>query len=348
MPAAIRNLLIFIATLGGLILIHELGHLIAALLGKVKVKEIGLGLPPRICRITSIRNTDVTLNWIPLGGFVRLKGEFDASTPDSLLSQPARTRLAIFLAGPLCNMVIGYLLLTLTFIIGFPDRVRITSVSNPSPAYSAGLRPGDIIVKANDAPITENTRLGDVVNASLGQPVIMDILRGEKTITTIITPRMTWPEGQGPAGFTSTMEIVRYPLFGAMQRAGEKMLFQIREFALLPVRLLQGRVEPEQVRFASPLGLKQMSDQVVENALVWDAPFPLLNWTAVLSIALGLTNLLPLPALDGGRILFVLIEAIRGKAIDIKLEKIVHAAGMVALFGLMFVLLIHDIVEPLF
>lgn len=348
MFAAIRNLLIFVTTLGGLILIHELGHLVAALLGGVKVKEIGLGLPPRIRRITSIRNTDVTLNWIPLGGFVRLKGEFDTSAPDSLLSRPARTRLAIFLAGPLSNLLIGYLLLTLTFIAGWPDRVRILEVSNPSPAYSAGLRSGDVVLQANNTLITESTHLREAIYASLGKPVILDILRGEKTFTTTLTPRKAWPEGQGPAGFISSLEVVQYPLPSAIQRASEKMLFQIREFALLPARLLRGQIVPEQVRFASPLGLKQMSDQVVENALVWEACFPLLNWAAVLSIALGLTNLLPLPALDGGRILFVLIEVIRGKAIDIKLEKIVHAAGMMALFGLMFALLIHDIVEPLF
>lgn len=348
MPAAIRNLLIFVTTLGGLIFIHELGHLIAALLGGVKVQEIGWGLPPRLRRITSIRGTEVTLNWIPLGGFVRLKGEFDAGAPDSLLSRPPLIRLAIFLAGPLSNLLIGYLLLTLTFMVGWPDRVRILDVNDPSPAYSAGLRAGDIVLSANQARVTENTHLRDAIYASLGEPMTLEVLRGEVTFTASFAPRQTWPEGQGPAGFTSSMEVVQYPLSSALRNAAKRMLLQIQEFAFLPARLLQGQIQPDQVRFASPLGLKQISDQVVENALFWEASFPLLNWAAILSIALGITNLLPLPALDGGRILFVLVEILRGKAISVKLEKIVHATGMLALFGLMFALLIRDIIEPIF
>ena len=107
-------------------------------------------------------------------------------------------------------------------------------------------------------------------------------------------------------------------------------------------------IKPEEVRFSGVVGLKQVSDKVVENSVKWNEWYPILHFVAVVSTALGLTNLLPLPALDGGRMAFVILELVRGKAVSIKREKYIHAAGLVALLGLMVVLVVQDVVKPLF
>jgi regulator of sigma E protease len=343
----LSNLLIFIAILGGLILIHELGHLLVGIRCGVQVKEFGLGLPPRLFKMGSVRGTDITLNWIPLGGFVLFEGEFDSSTPVGLASKTPLSRLAILSAGSICNLTIGYLLLVFMFVAGWPDRINVLDVQMPSPAYSAGLEPMDKILQINGKQINSNIQLRDEMAANAGEPVILGIERGNERLSLHLTPRTVWPEGQGPAGFTSTMEIVRYPLNQAFMRALDSWILHVQELVSLPIRFLNHQIQPDEVRLVSPIGLKQISDQAIENAESWDECFPILNFVAAISIALGLTNLLPLPALDGGRMFFVLVEVVRGKAVDAKCERVVHGAGLVALLSLMFVLIIQDIIHPL-
>jgi regulator of sigma E protease len=144
------------------------------------------------------------------------------------------------------------------------------------------------------------------------------------------------------------MEIVRFPLSEATKRAAQRTFFNVHELVALPARILLDQIQPEEVRMVSPVGLKQLSDQVVESAESWREWFPILNFAASISIALGLTNILPLPALDGGRIVFVLIEMLRGKGVDLKFERLVHGAGLVAFLGLMVVLIIQDVLKPIF
>jgi regulator of sigma E protease len=342
------HLPIFIVIVGGLILAHELGHLIIALRCGVKVKEFGFGLPPRLLKIGSIKGTTITLNWIPLGGFILLEGELEPSNPRGLASQPPLARLAILLAGSMTNLVIGYILLVFAFTSGWPDHVRIIEINMPSPAHSAGLQPGDLMLEINGNEINDNAQLRDEILKNTGQLLHLRIQRGGEALSIVLTPRTEWPEGQGPAGFTTSMEIVRFPLSEATKRAAQRTFFNVHELVALPARILLDQIQPEEVRMVSPVGLKQLSDQVVESAESWREWFPILNFAASISIALGLTNILPLPALDGGRIVFVLIEMLRGKGVDLKFERLVHGAGLVAFLGLMVVLIIQDVLKPIF
>jgi regulator of sigma E protease len=342
------NLLIFIAIMGGLILVHELGHLIVAVRCGVRVKEFGLGLPPRLLRIGTYKDVAITLNWIPLGGFVLLEGELDPSKPRGLASKSPVSRLAILSAGSLTNLLIGYILLVFAFTSGWPDQIKIVEISNPSPAHNAGLQPGDLVMQINGGEINSNAQLRNEILEHAGQRISLKIQRGGENLFIQLTPRREWPEGQGPVGFTTSMNLVRYPLDEALGRAAHRSFLNLYELAALPTRILLHQVQPQEVRLVSPVGLKQLSDQVVENAEAWKEWFPILNFAASISIALGLTNLLPLPALDGGRIVFVLIELFRGKGIDVKVEKVAHAAGLVAFLGLMVVLIIQDILNPPF
>ena len=149
-------------------------------------------------------------------------------------------------------------------------------------------------------------------------------------------------------GIIMTWEIATYSLPQAILRASQEIAFQAREMALLPVRLITHQINAEDVRLVSPVGLKAINDQAVTVAIELGALFPVLQVIAIVSMALAFTNLLPLPALDGGRILFVLIEAVRGRRVSPEKEGLVHFVGIAMLLGLMTVLVVQDLVDPLF
>jgi regulator of sigma E protease len=343
---AIRNVLIFVVILGVLIFIHELGHFIAALLSRVRIKELGFGLPPRLWKITSWRDTEITLNWLPLGGFVRPEGEFDSTITGGLAASSPWNRLGVFAAGPIANLLIGLCLLAVGFMTGWPDQVKVLEVLNGSPAEIAGLQTQDVIVMADGFQIHNTTELRDLIYENKGQSIAFDIYRGGTLSTITLTPRDEWPEGEGPAGFVTTGVIVKYALPTAVCRAVEQMIALVQETTHLTIRLARGQMTSGEARITGPVGLKQVSDLAVANAVQWNEWFPILYLGAWLSTALGLTNILPLPALDGGRAFFVGMEIFRGKRISMKVEKAIHAAGVVVLLILLTVLTVNDILHP--
>ncbi|HEY42574.1 MAG TPA: site-2 protease family protein [Anaerolineae bacterium] len=343
---AIRNVLVFVITLGALVFVHELGHFIAARMSHVKIKEFGFGLPPRVLRITRWRETEITLNWLPLGGFVRLEGEFDPSIPGGLAASSPWKRLGIFASGPIANFLIGLCLLAAGFMAGWPDQVKVVDVFAGSPAKIAGLQPQDVIVQVNDTLVHNTTELRNLIYENRGQSITFNIHRDGDLSTITLTPRNEWPEGEGPAGFLTTGIIVKYNLPTAVRRAVEQMIALVQETTNLTIRLASGQMTSGEARITGPVGLKQVSDQAVANAVQWNEWFPILYLGAWLSTAIGLTNLLPLPALDGGRALFVGIEILRGRRISIKVEKAIHAAGVVALLVLLSILTLNDILHP--
>jgi regulator of sigma E protease len=343
---AIRNVIIFIIILGVLVFVHELGHFIAALLAHVKIKEFGFGLPPRLRKITSWRDTEITLNWLPLGGFVRPDGEFDPTIPEGLAASSPWSRLGIFAAGPVANLIIGLCLLVLGFMAGWPDQVKVLDVFAGSPAEIAGLQSDDVITQVNGTPIHNTTELRDLIYDNKGQSISFDIQRNGKASTLTLTPRNKWPEGEGPAGFITSGVIVKYKLPSALRRAVEQMISLVQETTHLTIQLARGQMTSGEARITGPVGLKQVSDQAVANAVQWNEWFPLLYLGAWMSTAIGLTNLLPLPALDGGRALFVGIEIFRGKSISMKVEKAIHAAGVIVLLILFVALTLNDILHP--
>src|SRR5262245_41717945 len=297
---AVRNLLLFALVLGGLIAVHELGHFAAALWCRVRVKEFGLGLPPRLWTLGTWRGTAITLNWIPLGGFVRPEGEFDPAIEGGLAASRARARVLVFAAGPLANFLVGYLILTLGFMTGWPDRVTVVGTLAGYPAEAAGLRVDDIIIRANGQALHNSGDLTGIIYASLGRPIALEVERGGQVLNLVMTPLAHPAEGERPAGLNTANTLVRYPLPIALLRAADHTVIQVGETLALPARLLTREQKVEAVRFSGIVGLKQTSDRVVENAVKWNEAYPILHFAAVVSIALGLTNLLPLPALDGG------------------------------------------------
>ena len=348
MNEGIRNLLVFVLVLGGLIFFHELGHFLVSIRLGVKVKEFGLGFPPRLLKFAEWRGTEFTLNAIPFGGFVRPVGENDPSVPGGLSGAPRWHRVAVLAAGSMMNVLVAFVVLVLGFSTAWPDRVAILDVADDSPALRAGLRVGDVVVAANDNPIHIPEQLAQITWDNLGKSLVLELDRHGERFTTTVVPRTVWPEDQGPMGIIMTWEIATYPLPQAILRASQEIAFQAREMALLPVRLITHQINAEDVRFVSPVGLKAINDQAVTVAIEVGALFPVLQVIAIVSMALAFMNLLPLPALDGGRILFVLIEAVRGRRVSPEKEGVVHFVGIAMLLGLMIVLVIQDLVDPLF
>jgi regulator of sigma E protease len=344
---AIRNVLVFVIILGALVFVHELGHFIAARMSRVKIKEFGFGLPPRLWKITRWRDTEITLNWLPFGGFVRPEGEYDPTVPEGLAASSPWKRLGVFAAGPVVNLLIGLCLLAVGFMAGWPDRVEVVDVFAGSPAEIAGLQPQDVIVQVNDTVVHNTTELRNLIYENRGQSISFDIQRNAELSTITLTPRDEWPEGEGPAGFLTTGVIVKHKLPTAVRRAVEQMIALVQETTNLTIRLASGQMTSGEARITGPVGLKQVSDQAVANAVQWNEWFPILYLGAWMSTAIGLTNLLPLPALDGGRALFVGIEILRRRRISMKVEKAIHAAGVLALLVLLAVLTLNDILHPL-
>lgn len=346
----IRNLLVFLLILGGIIVVHELGHLLVALRLGVKVDEFGIGLPPRAVKLFTWRGVDFTLNWLPIGGFVRPAGEDDPNVEGGLASSSPWVRLAVLAAGSVFNFVAGYLIFTLTFMTGWPtpERVVISYVEPGTPADVAGFVAGDVVLAVGGTLVDDSAVLAEVIQANLGEPLAFVVERDGAEVALTGTPRTEWPEDQGALGVGLTFDLVQYSLPQALLAAGDQVVFIVRETLLLPVRLIQGAATPEEARVVSPVGMKAISDQAVAAAVNRNAWYPVLNLAALISVALGLTNLLPLPALDGGRIMFVLAEMIRGRPIDAERERYVHAIGMIMLLSLMVVLVIQDLVNPIF
>ncbi len=339
-------MLIFALVLGGLIFFHELGHFLAALRLGIKVKEFGIGFPPRLLTLWRWRGTDFTLNSIPFGGFVRPLGEDDPSIEDGLAAATPWRRVAVLVAGSGTNVLLSLLVLTIGFSTGWPDSVAILAVAADSPAEGIGLRVGDIVISANGEDIHLPPQLARITYDSLGEPVLLEIKRQGATQTVSVVPRTEWPESQGPIGVALSWEITTYPIPRAAVRALQETAYQVREIILLPARLITGQIQPTEVRLVSPVGLKAINDEAVDIAIRLGQLFPVLQLLAFVSLALAVNNLLPLPALDGGRILFVLLEIVRGKRIAPEKEGIVHFVGMAMLLGLMTMLVIQDIMDP--
>lgn len=365
-----RNLLIFILIVGGLIFLHELGHFLASVWQGVKVKEFGLGFPPRL--LGTARDTTgkrrwffgkapadldpnsviYSINWLPIGGFVRPAGEDDPTVPDGLSASPKLTRLIVLAAGPAMNLVVGVIVFAIAYATGWPqytDRVRIAGVVQDAPAAHAGLKPGDIVVSANGEQVGfASGRLSEITHDNLGKPVALVIERNGQDQNITVIPRTEWPENQGPMGISLDQEwtLITQPIPQAIGSGLYQVGFQLRETVMMPVRLISQEVKASDVRFVSIVGMAQINDAVVETAVEVQSFFPILQFTGMITVALALTNLLPLPALDGGRILFVLIEAIRGRRVDPLREGYVHIMGMLLLLTLMVFMVLNDILNP--
>ncbi len=352
------SILAFFIVIGPLIFLHELGHFIAARLNRIRVEEFGIGYPPRMFTLFELKGTKYTLNWLPLGGFMRPAGEDDPAVGGGFASASKGARLTVLIAGPAANVLVAFALLVAMFMIGAPTPVDepgalVARIEPDSPAEQAGLQVQDIILFADDVEIDHYEALTNHIRNRVaeapGEPIVLTVMRGSSTLHIEVTPRTNPPEGQGPIGIQiqSRFEIRQYGLLEAVGEALKELATYARAFVELPVAVIQQQIPARYLRPVSVIGISQLGGQAIDSSIDQNVAWPIIRLTAAISIALAITNLLPLPALDGGRILFVLIEAVRGRRVDPQRETVVHLIGFAILVTAMLVFVYLDIVDPL-
>ncbi len=353
----ILTLLQFIIALGLLLFFHELGHFLVARLFNIEVEEFGFGFPPRLVRLFTWKGTEFTLNWIPFGAFVRPKGENDPEVAGGLAAANPWVRFSVLIGGPLMNVLIGIVLFSVMFMrIGAPitNIVQVEQVSSGSPAAQAGLKVGDQILSINGTKIDNMEGLRSLVQNYLGKQITMVYRRAGQDASTSLTPRANPPANQGPLGIVMGNPSNPVTIAQAFPTAVLTTFDQARQFVLLPVRLIRGQANPQDARVVGPKGMFDIYQEAVKQdqaASATSASTPavsVLGLMGSISVALGLTNLLPIPALDGGRILFVLPEILFRRRVPAQYENLVHLIGFAALLLLMGYITFQDFANPIF
>lgn len=344
----------FFIVLTPIILVHELGHFWAARLSNVRVEEFGLGFPPRALKLFEKNGTIYSLNWIPLGGFVRPAGEDDPTVPGGLAAASKKARLFVLSAGAGANFLLALIVFWIAYIIGTPA-VQIGYVNEDSPAAEAGILEGDVILEVEGQRAENSSTIVSIVNENLGEEISILVERAGEQIPLLVVPRAEGdydPAVEGPIGvglrFSSDgQRLQRTPLEAAQESAAS--VWEIVYLTVsVPRMLIEGEISATEARPVSVVGISQIAGEAAETSVTNNTLFPILQMVAFISVALGFTNLLPIPALDGGRILFVLIEAVRGRRVEPEREGMVHIVGMLFLLGLMVLLIVQDIVNPIF
>jgi regulator of sigma E protease len=369
------TVLLFLAVLSVLVLAHEAGHYVAARLCGVKAEEFGFGFPPRLIGFVrekgkwkrvpnradvSYPTTIWSINWLPLGGFVRMKGEEgQPGDRDAFASKGILARLFILSAGVIMNWVVASLIFAIGFTVGVPtdlegipasarvqDRhVEIIQVVSGSAAAEAGIQTGDRLLQIADQPIQNAeealTRLQTASAAA--QPFAVRVQHDGAEKTVQLTPKYLEELKRPAIGVgLSTVGRVSFPWYQAVPQ-GVSLTSQYTKLILgafggLVRSIFVERQVPADV--SGPVGIAVMTGKVA--ALGW---WPLLQFAAMLSINLAVVNFLPIPALDGGRVLFVLIEAIRRRKIRPEWEGSVHRIGFILLLGLVVLVTAHDVLR---
>lgn len=343
------DFLIFVLVIGTLILGHELGHFLAARARGVRVEEFGVGFPPRLATLFTVGGTRYTLNAIPLGGFVRPAGDDDPSVPGGLAGSSKLTRTLVLLAGPTANVLLALLAFVVAYKFAAPDfnRTTINGIAASSPAESAGLLTGDLIVSVDGLPVTGYATLQEAVAERLGQTVRLEVVRGGQIVVVELVPRAEPPEGQGPIGILTGNPRLQTTWRESIIYGAQSIAFQVNELIHLPSRLLRQEIAPDQARLSGLKGMYDMLAWAGEIDRSAERPFLTLNLVGVISLGLALANLLPIPALDGGRLLFVLFEAVARRRISPRYEGLAHAIGFALLLALMLYVNLQDFLHPI-
>ena len=347
----IRTVLLFIVVFTVIIAVHEFGHYITARLLGMRVLEFAFGFPPRLAGITHA-GIDYTLNWIPFGGFVRILGQDDFSIkqqgegdPQAFTSKPWWAQAIVLVAGVTMNFVLAIVVLTAAFALGTTGptgEVRVIDVSPGSPAQAAGFRPGDIVVSVDGRKVDNTRALINYTRSKAEHEISLEVTRNGRPLPTIVAiPRSEPPEGQGPLGIK--IEEVQGPKAVALPQAfGEAAALTgevVQQIAELPGQLIGGRTGgPAAPELTGPIGIIQITGQVAELGLP-----TILKLVGILSVNLGVLNIVPFPGLDGGRLLFVLIAGIFKVRFSPQVEAAIHAVGFLLLLGLLVVVSISDI-----
>lgn len=359
------TILIFLIILGVLVFVHELGHFLTAKKAGVQVDEFGFGYPPRALKLGRRWGTLFTLNWIPFGGFVKIVGEnYEEDAPPaegkSFTKVSKKWQAAILAAGVAFNILFAWLLFSLGFMIGLPTSVEndfgatvknpvltITGLVQNFPAQKAGLKTGDKIEKVyleNGTALKELNpeNISNFVNSSSGQ-VSLEVNRGGKDLIFKITPQTQTEQEKKIIGISMDMiGTLSLPIHKAVYEGGKATLklsfLTVEGIANLIKDGVRGKADISQV--AGPVGIVGLVGDASRLGFSY-----LLTFTALISINLAIINLVPFPALDGGRILFVAIEGVTKRKINAKVAGILNNVGFALLLIVMVIVTYRDILR---
>ncbi|MDP9326305.1 MAG: M50 family metallopeptidase [Candidatus Dormibacteraeota bacterium] len=326
-----------VVVFGMLVTIHEMGHLVVAKLMGVKVLEFSVGFGPALAKIQR-GETTYGIRIIPLGGYVKLAGMDDGETgPRSFNAKPVWRRILIIAAGSVTNLVLPFFIFFFAFVGTAGPPLQVRSVSAGFPAEAAGLQPSDKILAVNDKPVTAGDEFRSIVNGSGGQPVTIRIQRGSQPPRDVtVTPRSV--DGRYVIGIvpTGSFDIVTGAKDSVKEWYGQLSAIGTGFVALVRGQIpggIAGKCGP-----SGPVGIVRATGEAAQAGVV-----PLAVFAGFLSLNLGILNLMPIPALDGGRLFFLLIEAVRRRPINPLREQMVHQAGLVVLLGLILLISFNDI-----
>jgi regulator of sigma E protease len=348
----IQLIIEFVIALGALIFVHEFGHFIACKLLKIEVEEFGFGYPPRALKLFELSGTKFTLNWLPFGGFVRPKGENDPTIPGGMAAASPWKRIAVLLAGPTMNLLTAVILfITIYGIIGYlPDRksVQLVDIAPSSPASAAGLKAGDILVSVDGIDINSLDSVKTVIYANLGKPMDFTYQRDGVNHEVTITP-LANPGDSGAVGIYMSYPMMPYTIGAAIPESFTSLYEYCKELFSMLGRIIQGQSTSAEGRLVGIKGMFDLYASVRESAGTPGVPqvVNIMVFIASISISLGLMNLLPIPALDGGRILFTLPEIIIHRRIPPKYEMVVNFISFALLIGLMIFINLQDFIHPI-
>ncbi len=366
----IITILIFLIVLSVLVFVHELGHFIVAKRSGMRVEEFGFGFPPRLIglqklagkwKIIGPKQTDpeetvYSVNWIPLGGFVKIMGEDNdtISDPRSFMNKPFWKRLLTLLAGVIMNFILAGFLFGIGYMAGLPvavesidqipqgasfndRRVAILEVAPDSPAEKAGLLPSDIVQSVDGQSFDTVESLQNYVKEHKGQKMTFDVKRVNETKSITVESLAEAPAGGGVVGIS--MALYGKLKFGPLPAIGQGFHTAYEQLVNIASGLYQLFSTGKGLKsLGGPVKIAQLTGQVADLGII-----PLLQFAGFLSLNLALLNALPFPALDGGRVLFLIIEKIRGKRNNPKIEQYANAFGFIALLLLMLVITVRDV-----
>ena len=349
------SVIIFIVILSALIIVHELGHFLVARKFGIRVDEFGLGFPPRAKKLFTWKGTPFTLNWLPFGGFVKIFGEnpeqSTSNAPsDSFQSKNRGIQASVLLAGVLGNFIFTWSLISIGFIVGLPTpaglsipienpRTVITTVLPDSPAALAGLKSGDAILSLDGHVVSPEEAV--ILIGESSEPITFEIERGGAISSRVVEPKEGIIADKPAVGIT--MDVIgiakltpHKAIWQGLETASELTLLTGQGILSFLSESFRGKADLSGI--TGPVGIVGLVGEARELGFTY-----LLTFTALISINLTIINLLPFPALDGGRLLFVGIEALTRRPVSARIFNTVNVIGFALLLLLMLVVTVQDI-----
>lgn len=345
----IGTILIFLLIFFVIVMGHEFGHFLLAKVNGIRVNEFAIGMGPKIAHFKK-GETDYVLRALPLGGACMFEGEDGLESANGQAAEgnfqnaPVWARISTVVAGPLFNFLLAFIFAIMVAGYAGADLPVLEGVAEGSAAQAAGMQAGDQITRFNSKiRLAREIQLEMALNRD-GSPVEVEYVRDGKTYSATLTPIYDEAQGRYLVGFINYAQYVEAKGFRLFQYGWYQLRFCVKNSVMSLQAMVQGKLTKDDV--AGPVGMAQIVDEVKEAAIP-GGPLMLfmnmVNLAMLLSVSLGVMNLLPLPALDGGRLVFLLIEVIRGKPIPPEKEGIIHFAGFVALMILMVFVMFNDI-----